>query len=725
MVVSNISNTALIHEDHVVITAGTNGNRTITVHPYADQNGSAVITLLVTDADGATATVTFTVNVAPVNDAPVAVDRTSYISEDSDLKTLNQNAAASDVDIATNGDELTLTIITPPKHGTANATAEKTITYKPDANFNGTDSFVYEVTDKAGAKDTSTLTYIISQVNDAPVTTSDSAETTEDKAVDIDVLSNDSDVDKDPALNADPNAEVLTALVGESGLKLPGHGAVTSDGTKLTYTPNENYNGTDTFEYYCYDGEVKVVGSVSVTITQVNDAPVAAENTAETNEDTATTAIDVLANDSDVDTDGALNLGTLHTRDTFEVTEATLTTPAHGVVTITPESKLVFTPALNWFGTEVIHYTMSDGNGLTAKSILTVTVHSVNDLPYLDIAPANMNLTEDGADGSSLFGVNDVETVASALSVTVKSSDNPTLIATSDVTIEKTGGGGRSVVVNPKDNQNGSARITLTLEDADGGKLDLTFDVTVAAENDKPVAESAEYNIQEDAGLQTRLKADLTSDVDIATNDDSVTLSISIPAAHGTAAIDENGNITYLPDANFNGTDSFEYTATDEALATAKATLTFQIAPVNDAPNAQNDAAETNEDQAVVITVMKNDSDVDMDQTLNANPEDESISVLIDESGLNAPTHGKITTDGATITYTPNKDYNGADSFDYYCYDGEYKTKATVELTITQVNDNPKANSDSATIGEDGQARTCGCARERYRCGHQYGAESK
>ena len=95
------------------------------------------------------------------------------------------------------------------------------------------------------------------------------------------------------------------------------------------------------------------------------------------------------------------------------------------------------------------------------------------------MAPGYMYLTEDGADGNSQFYVNDVETATSLLSVTVKSSSNPTLVDTTDITIVHTGGGGRSVIVNPKNDQNGSTLVTLTLEDADGGKTDITMEVHV------------------------------------------------------------------------------------------------------------------------------------------------------------------------------------------------------------------------------------------------------
>jgi hypothetical protein len=697
---TNSTNPTLIATSDVTITAGADGTRTITVNPKLNQNGSATITLNVKDGNNANTTITFMVAVAAVNDAPVALDKTLNISEDAALQTVTKASLASDVDVATNADTITLMITTPASHGTAAIDADGNVTYVPGKDFNGTDTFVYTATDGSNATVTGTFTFNIAQVNDAPETLDDTATTNEDTAVDISVLANDSDVDMDETLNANPEDESISVVITGAGLAAPSHGTITTDGTKITYTPATNYNGTDTFDYYCSDGDTQTKGTVTVTIYQVNDNPVAVANTVTTNEDTATAEVDVLANDTDVDTSSTTNQDVLHLRSTFSITAATVTDEAHGRVEII-NNKLKFTPALNWFGTEVVNYTMSDGNGGTASSTLTVTVNSVNDLPVYDTAPENLSLTEDGADGVTSVVVSDIETAAADLVVTATNSTNPTLIATSDVTITAGAGGARTITVNPKLNQNGSATITLNVRDGNNANTTITFNVTVAAVNDAPVALDKTLNISEDAALQTVTKASLASDVDVATNGDTITLTITTPASHGTAAIDASGNVTYIPNKDFNGADSFVYTATDGSNATDSGTFTINIAQVNDATETQDDTATTNEDTAVDINVLSNDSDVDMDETLNANPGDESISVVITGAGLTAPSQGTITTDGTKITYTPSLNYNGTDTFDYYCYDGDTQTKGTVTVTIYQVNDNPVANEDSATTDED------------------------
>jgi len=698
--VTNSTNTSLIATSDVTVSAGAGGTRTITVNPKLNQNGNATITLNVKDGNNANKTITFNVTVAAVNDAPVANDRTLNINEDAAKQTITKSSLTSDVDIATNSDALTLTITTAAQHGTAAIDANGDVTYVPNANFNGVDTFVYTATDKAGATDTGTFTVNIAQVNDAPVTQNDTATTNEDTAVDINVLTNDSDIDMDALLNVNPSAESIGVEITGAGLTAPAHGTIITNGTKITYTPTTNYNGTDIFNYYCSDGDTQTKGTVTVTIAQVNDNPVALANTVSTNEDTPTVEVDVLANDSDVDTGTTLNQGTLHYKSEFSITSATVTNASHGSVQII-NNKLKFTPALNWYGVEVVDYTMSDGHGGTASSTLTVTVNSVNDLPVFDTAPENMNLTEDGEDGTADIVVSDIETAAGDLVVTVADSTNPTMIATSDVTVTAGAGGTRTITVNPKLNQNGTATITLKVDDITTGTRTVEFVVNVAAVNDTPVAYDKTLNINEDAAKQTVTKASHTSDVDIATNADALTLTITTAAQHGTAAIDANGDVTYVPNANFNGVDSFGYTATDGAEATDTGTFTINIAQVNDAPVTQNDSVTTNEDTAVDINVLTNDSDIDMDALLNATPSAESISGVITGAGLTAPTHGAIATDGTKITYTPDENYNGTDTFDYYCSDGDTQTKGTVTVTIKQVDDSPAANPDTATIDED------------------------
>src|SRR6185312_15168239 len=186
--------------------------------------------------------------------------------------------------------------------------------------------------------------------NDAPVAVDDSTNTLEDVAVTIHALANDSDVDGD----------TLT-IINVS----PTNGTAVISGTNVVFTPATNFNGTGTIGYTIIDGNGGTNSAlITVTVTSVNDAPVAVDDSTNTLEDVAVT-IHALANDSDVD------------GDTLTIINVS---PTNGTAVISG-TNVVFTPATNFNGTGTIGYTIIDGNGGTNSALITVTVTSVNDAP--------------------------------------------------------------------------------------------------------------------------------------------------------------------------------------------------------------------------------------------------------------------------------------------------------------------------------------------------------
>jgi gliding motility-associated-like protein len=141
--------------------------------------------------------------------------------------------------------------------------------------------------------------------------------------------------------------------------------------------------------------------------------------------------------------------------------------------------------------------------------------------------------------------------------------------------------------------------------------------------------------------------------------------------------INEDGTITYTPAPDFNGEDSFTYTVSDGNGGTATATVTITVNPINDAPIANDDVATVDEDNSVTVSVLDNDSDVDGDGlTVVSTTDPSNGSVVINEDG--------------TITYTPDPDFNGEDSFTYTVSDGNGGTAtATVTITVNPVDDQP------------------------------------
>ena len=216
--------------------------------------------------------------------------------------------------------------------------ANGTFTYTPAPDFNGTDSFTYTASDGTAVSNVATVTITVTAVNDAPMAINDTASTTEETAVSGAVLGNDLDVEPGTTLTATLDAG-------------PANGTVTlaANGT-FTYTPAVNFSGTDSFTYTASDGAaVSNVATVTIAVTGVNDAPVAANDTASTPEETAVSGT-VLGNDTDVDTGTTLT--------------ATLgASPAHGAVTLNANGSFTYTPTVNFNGTDSFTYTASDGDG--------------------------------------------------------------------------------------------------------------------------------------------------------------------------------------------------------------------------------------------------------------------------------------------------------------------------------------------------------------------------
>jgi hypothetical protein len=167
-------------------------------------------------------------------------------------------------------------------------------------------------------------------------------------------------------------------------------------------------------------------------------------------------------------------------------------------------------------------------------------------------------------------------------------------------------------------------------------------------------------------------------------------LSFTIVAgpAHGTLT-GTGANRTYTPTANYNGPDGFSFKVNDGTVDGNIATVGITVTAVNDAPIANSQNVTTAEDSAVNITLTGSDIDGD------------SLSVAI----VAGPAHGTLTGTGATRTYTPAANYNGADSFSFKVNDGTVdSSQATVSITVTAVNDAPLANNQAVTVGYNSSA---------------------
>jgi VCBS repeat-containing protein len=271
----------------------------------------------------------------------VASDGSGTTAEDTPF---GGQLAATDVD----NDPLTFSVVAGPAHGTVVVNAGGTFTYTPAANYNGPDSFTFKANDGTVDSNVATFALTVSSVNDAPEAADDSATTDEDAAVTIPVLANDTDVDGDalrPVIVTGPSHGTLT---------------VNTDGT-VRYTPNANYNGTDSFTYKANDGSADSnVATVTLAVRSVNDAPAAANDSYSTGAGVPLTvpAAGVLANDTDADGDA--------------LSAVLVGGPANGTLTLNPNGSFTYTPAAGFAGTDTFTYKANDGSA--DSNVATVTV---------------------------------------------------------------------------------------------------------------------------------------------------------------------------------------------------------------------------------------------------------------------------------------------------------------------------------------------------------------
>ena len=600
----------------------------------------------------------------------MATDGTITTAEDTPI---SDTVPATDVD----GDSLTYAVATPPAHGTLTLDSSTgDYTYTPDADYNGADTFEVLVSDGHGGTDTATIGVTVTPVNDAPVASNDSYSTSEDTTLVIPasgVLGNDTDVDGDVLSSA-----VLTG---------PAHGSLTlnADGA-FTYTPDANYNGADSFTYTVSDGKGGTdTATVTITVTSVNDAPVAANDSFTTAEDTTSGAISLLPNDTDVDGDTLTIQSIAGTTLTSGIAQSIAVT--HGTVEVSAAGVVTFSPDAGYNGPVSFDYVVSDGHGATDTATVTGTVSSVNDAP---VATDGTITTPEDTPISDTVPATDVD----GDSLTYAVATPP---AHGTLTLDPSTG---DYIYTPDADYNGADTFEVLVSDGHGGTDTATIGVTVTPVNDAPVASNDSYSTSEDTALVIPASGILGNDTDV--DGDALSSAILTGPAHGSLTLNADGAFTYTPDANYNGADTFTYTVSDGHGGTDTATVTITVTSVNDAPVAANDTFTTAEDTTSgAISLLPNDTDVDGDTLTVQSIAGTTLTPGVAQSI--AVTHGTVEVSAAgVVTFTPDANYNGPVSFDYVVSDGHGGTDtATVTGTVTSVNDAPVATDGTITTAED------------------------
>ncbi|MCS0061485.1 tandem-95 repeat protein [Vibrio parahaemolyticus] len=571
-----------------------------------------------------------------VNDAPTVENAIAdqVLSEDFATYTIDLNEVFKDTDSSlefsvSGNNSIQISIVS----GVATIT--------PTADWNGKETITFTAKDPSGESVSQTVNFTVAPVVDIEA---DSTNVVEDTPTIINVLGNDTFEGKDKVVSLD----------AENGPK-NGTVIVNNDGT-VTYTPNDNYVGKDTFTYIVTSGGVSESTTVEVNVTPVNDAPVAKDDIATTQEDTAVT-IDVLPNDTDVD------------GDKLSIQSASVP-EAQGKVEIV-DGKLVFTPAENFHGDAEITYTLTDG-ALTDQATVNVTVNAVNDTPVVESNLADQTLAEDFTpytiDLNTAFS--DVDNVDGELTFSVSGNSNVLVSIENGI-----------ATISPTADWNGSEILTFKATDPSGESISQTVNFTVA-----PVADIVgdKATVVEDTPTIIKVLGNDTFEG----GDQVVSLDTNNGPANGTVSVNPDGSVTYTPNDNYHGTDSFTYIVTSGGVSEST-TVNVDVTPVNDAPVAKDDIATTQEDTAVTIDALPNDTDADGD-----NLSIESASVP-KEQGTVEVVDGKL-------VFTPAENFNGDAEITYTVTDSELTDEAKVTVTVNPVNDMPTIKVDAVeSITED------------------------
>ncbi|MDG3373161.1 tandem-95 repeat protein [Vibrio parahaemolyticus] len=619
-------------------------NGIATISPTADWNGSETLTFTATDPSGESISQTVNFTVAPVAD--IVADKATVVEDTPTIiKVLGNDTFEDD------GKVVSLDINNGPANGTVSVNPDGSVTYTPNDNYVGKDTFTYIVT-SGGVSESTTVEVNVTPVNDAPVAKDDIATTQEDTAVTIDVLSNDTDVDGD-------KLSIQSATVPEA------QGKVEIVDGKLVFTPAENFNGHAEITYTVTDGQLTDEAKVTVTVNPVNDAPTIKVE-----------AVESITEDA-VSTDTVVATLTVRDTDTPEdQLTVSLENNSNGYfVLVGNEVKLtqagvdaVNNDELN-LKDLTISASVSDGVNPTANGSDSLIVNRVNDAPTVENAIADQVLSEDfdayTIDLNEVFKDSD-----SSLEFSVSGNDNIQISIVSGV-----------ATITPTADWNGKETITFTVKDSSGESVSQTVDFTVAPVVD---IEADSADVVEDTPTIINVLGNDTFE----STDKVVSLDADNGPKNGTVIVNNDGTVTYTPDDNYVGEDTFTYIVTSGGMFEST-TVEVNVTPVNDAPVAKDDIATTQEDTAVTIDVLPNDTDVDGDK----------LSI---QSASVPEAQGKVEIVDGKLVFTPAENFNGHAEIIYTVTDGQLTDEAKVTVTVNPVNDAPTIKVDAVeSITED------------------------
>ncbi|MEJ0032575.1 MAG: Ig-like domain-containing protein [Bacteroidota bacterium] len=543
----------------------------VTFTPATNISGPADINYTVNDSTDLTSNpARIHIDVTKVNTPPVAANDVGSTTND---KSVDINVVANDTDsdgtIDTSKVDLNLTLSGTQKNFTSPEgkwSANKgSVKFTPNETYTGTAVISYQVYDNEDAPSNSaTISVTVTSANAAPVAVNDNAGTTLNKAVNVNVVANDTDSDG----TIDPSKVDLntgTAGVQNTANTAQGSFSVNAQGV-VTYTPIALFLGTATLNYTVMDndGAVSNAATITITVQAINIAPVAVNDNATTTKNKAVT-IKVTQNDTDID--GTVDASKVDLSPTLAGIQTTIDTD-QGNYAVNNQGVVTYTPANNFTGIAAQQYVVPDNTGaLSNVATINITVQNVNSPPVAvddtgatsANAPITVNVVSNDTDSDGVVDAAKVD-----LNPTVNGIQNTRDTPQGSFSVNNIG----IVTYDPKKDFSGSVSINYTVSDNNGAVSNVAK-ITIAVQ---PI--NAPVAVEDRATTKVNIKVDINvvaNDTDSDGTIDATTVDLNtasgiqktFSAPEGLFEVNDQGIVTYTPKKDFFGATTIQYTVED------------------------------------------------------------------------------------------------------------------------------------------------------------------
>ncbi len=529
-----------------------------------DLSTPATYPLVFSYTDSYNRTITSTLTVIVVNHSPIATSDNITVDEDSANNVITLIATDTD-----QGDRDTLTYAyTQATNGTVTGTG-KNVAYTPNANYAGADSFTFTVSD-GFAESTGTINITVTDIpepNTAPVASSQSVSVDEDSNIAITLVGTDADA-----------GDTLTYSITE-----PSNGVLSGSGANVTYTPNPNYAGTDSFDFTVSDGTDSDTATVSITVNPLGDAPVATpQPTIVVDEDSSNTPITLSGTDADGDT--------LIFEDISGSTpNGTLDLVADGT-----NQNYRYTPDEDYSGSDSFTFTVSDGT-LTSVPV-TINISVTSDNNHAPVGDTQATITVAEGSSSNVIPTLTATDADAGDTLTFEDISGSTTNGTLELVADGTN---QNYRYTPDEDYSGSDSFTFTVTDGDDESVPVTINISVTSDNNHAPVGDTQATITVAENSSSNVIPTLTA-TDADAGDTLTFEDISGSTLHGYLDLVDDGtnqNYRYTPDEDYSGSDSFTFTVSDGDDVSAEVTINIEITPII-APTANaggNQSVEVNQ----------------------------------------------------------------------------------------------------------------------------------